>query len=121
MARCGALRGVARLGQVVASWESLIIFKVPIVRVGHAKRVRWVALWYEFGWLLLHVIRAVFSSHQCCTLAGPISGAPMLCTRSKVSRTVLSWSECRYAAMLFFQAQEIDGLFPGQARSLPGL
>ena len=29
MARCGALRGVARLGQVVASWGFLIIFKVP--------------------------------------------------------------------------------------------
>ena len=68
MARCGALRGVARLGQVVASWESLIIFTVPFVRVGHANRVRWVVLSYECGWLLLHVIRALFSSHQCCTL-----------------------------------------------------
>ena len=90
MARCGALRGVARLGQVVASWESLIIFKVPIVREGHANRVQWVALWYEFGWLLLHVIRALFRSRQCCTFVGPISGAPMLCPRAKVSRTVLS-------------------------------
>ena len=30
MAKCGALRGVARLGQVVASWGPLIIFKVPL-------------------------------------------------------------------------------------------
>ena len=31
---------------------------------------------------------ALFSSHQCCTLVGPISGAPMLCSRSEVSRTI---------------------------------
>ena len=33
MARCGALRGEARLGQVVANWDSLIFFNVSSVRV----------------------------------------------------------------------------------------
>ena len=81
-------------------------FNDPIVRVGLA-----VALWYEFGWLLLYVIRALFSSHQCCTLVGLISGAPMLCLRSRVSSTVSIRSESRYAAMLFF--------FPGTGDRRP--
>ena len=50
MARCGALRREVRLGQVAASWDSLIFFNVPSVRA----RACTVALWCEFGWLLLH-------------------------------------------------------------------
>ena len=69
---------------------------------GTCNRVWWVALWCEFEWLSLYVIRALFSSHQCCKLVGLISEAPVLCPRSRVSRTLSTRSVCRYAAMFFF-------------------
>ena len=98
-------------------------------------RVRWVALWYEFGWLLMRVFSRIvhlpsvlhigvsllflfspfrvwavidFWSSDACALAQEFH------TQFQLGRNVvtLRW-------LLLFQAQATGGLLPGQARSLP--